>query len=223
MRYKMSAVVIAAAFLGSSVSVSPVAAAYGWGASWWMNEPAGSTQMVDVSGNGHTGTLGPGVSALGGIYQFTGQGTVTVPDSPTLDPLVGDFRYEAMVRWTGGFRDPNFVQKGEYGTRGGQWKMDYFHGSGFCKVIGSKRQLSVRVAFPLHDGQWHVIICSKRARSISISVDPGTSRARHNVAYGDVGSIYNRRPVSIGGKEYCPHHRCDFFTGQIAWVIVRPL
>lgn len=214
----------AVAFLCVTVlNVPASASASGWGASWYMNEAPGSTRMYDSSGNHNTGKLGKGVTAEGGLYRFRGKGSVIVPDDSSLDPGWRDFTFSARVRMTGGYADPNLVQKGEYGSRGGQWKMDYWHGWGFCKFIGSNRQLSVRVGFRLNDGNWHTIVCEKRASSISISVTSGSGQAKRNVAHGAIGSITSPRPVSIGGKALCPNGQCDRFTGYMDWVIVRLL
>ncbi len=222
MKYRRGVVAAAAAVFVATLSQP--ASASGWGATWLMDEPAGSTRMWDSSGNGHTGTLHTGVHAVGdGTYRFTGRGTVTVPDAPGLDPGSRDFRFEARVRMTGGYADPNLMQKGYFGTRGGQWKMDYWHGWGFCKFIGSEATRSVRVGYRLADGNWHTIICEKRAHWVSISVDPGTSHSKFNRLWGTVGSISNGAPVSIGGKSYCPSHRCDLFTGYMSFAGVRLL
>ena len=60
-------------------------------ANWNMDEPAGSTTMLDSSGNGNNGTLKNGVQAgvpgeTGTAYLFSGQSYVDVPSSNSLNP-----------------------------------------------------------------------------------------------------------------------------------------
>lgn len=212
-------VLVAAAVLGA-VAAGPVAPASGsaWGASWQFNEAAGSRMFHDSSGAGNTGYLGTGVSLTGSALRFTGRDNATVPNSASLNPGTRPFSWAARVRLTGGFINPNIVQKGRYGDPS-QWKLDYFRGDAFCKVIGPARQRSVRMRVNLFDGRFHTITCIKHTHSLTISVDGRSA----SVPYAYVGSITNNKVVTIGGKQPCPRGDCDRMTGLVDWVRVKLL
>ncbi len=222
MRFKPAAAAAIAGLLCAATLSTP-ASSTGWGASWFLNEPAGSTQMYDSSGNANTGTLGAGVTAQGGTYHFTGRGNVTVPDSPTLNPGAGDFTFSTQFRMTGDFTDTNLVQKGQHNANGGEWKLEYRSGWAACTFEGTIQNRTARMRVALRDGKWHVLICDKRADWVAITLDAGTSTTRRQIAYGPVGDLDSTHPVTIGGKEICPRLNCDRFAGDMAWVIVRRL
>lgn len=206
---------------GAATALLPMGAsadASGFGARYEMSEAAGSAVLHDSSGNGNSGKIPAGVHAGGGALQFTGGPPVTVPSSGSLNPHTHDFTFAARLKKTGGYDNPNIVQKSRYGEPGGQYKLDYWHGWAFCKFIGTNQTRSIRIKINLNDGQWHVLTCTKRSGSISISKDLGTSSAGSRKADARIGSIYSTRQVTIGGKKPCPLGDCDHFSGYIDWV-----
>lgn len=206
---------------GAATAVLPMGAsadAAGFGARYEMSESAGASVLHDSSGHGNSGKIPAGVHPGGGVLRFTGGPPVTIPSSGSLNPGKADFTFSARVKKTGGYANPNIVQKSRFGEPGGQYKLDYWHGWAFCKFIGTNQTKSVRIKVNLNDGRWHVLKCTKRATSISISKDAGTAKAGSRHEYAKIGSIYSTRQLTIGGKKPCKLGDCDHFTGYIDWV-----
>jgi len=72
---------------------------------WHMNEPAGSTVMVDSSGNGNNGSLHNVTAGAAGhsgtAYKFGGPKVKSygeVPDSPSLNPGAARDQYRAQAQ-----------------------------------------------------------------------------------------------------------------------------
>lgn len=205
---------------GTALALPLVALAAGpssaaaFGADWEFSESGGNV-IHDSSGNGNDGVLGVGQRLGGGVLTSTGRDNSTIPSSASLNPGTADFYWSASVRRTGGYENPNIVQKGRYGDPA-QWKMDYWHGWAFCKVIVKDRQRSVRLNVNLADGHYHIITCKKQGTSLKINID-----GRHNsVSNAPTAAISNSKPVSIAGKEPCPLGNCDRLTGYIDWIRV---
>jgi hypothetical protein len=122
---------------------------------------------------------------------------VEVAHSPDLDPAAASFSYGASVllksyRTSTG---SNVLQKGRFGSAGGQWKLqvDTLDGKASCVVRSGTSVLSVRSPVVLADGLWHQVTCRKEAASVSIDVD-GTVRRRS----GRLGSVSNQYGIRIG-------------------------
>ncbi|GID97059.1 hypothetical protein Adi01nite_64710 [Amorphoplanes digitatis] len=196
---------------------------------WNMNEWSGSRTMVDSSGNGHTGRIGPevgtGIQALGATgYRFdrlepdsppTHPGhLVTVSDSPSLDPGTRDFTMTVRLRTTHKFG--NVVQKGQATVRGGNFKMQIPGGIAECLYRGSSGSLLVRSPTRLNDGRWHTVRCDRNGSGLIMAVD-GRVVARKP---GWTGAISNGWPVTIGGKADCDQIEvgCDYYAGDLDYV-----
>lgn len=211
MRIRRCLAVTALAVPLVALAAGPTSAA-GFGADWEFTESGGNV-FHDSSGNGNDGVLGAGQHLGGGVLASTGQDNATVPSRASLNPGTADFYWAASVRRTGGYDNPNIVQKGRYGDPA-QWKMDYWHGWAFCKVLVKDQQRSVRMKVDLSDGHFHVITCKKQGTSLKINVD-----GRHaSVGNTLTAAIVNDKPVSIAGKEPCPLRNCDRLTGDIDWI-----
>jgi len=140
---------------------------------------------------------------------------VEVLNNPALDPEDHPFEYGATVRLepdqttTGS----NIVQKGRFGTDGGQWKLqvDSDEGDPSCVVRGDEEgaePLVVRSTVSISDGEWHQVSCSRDADGVSISVD-GTVDEKE----GKTGSVTNVAPLRIGAPGVSEGD--DQFHGQI--------
>lgn len=126
---------------------------------WQLDEPAGSTVVVDSSGNGFDVSREPFDPATprieAGVATDTGTGyrwhpplrdpasgkvladdarVIAAPDDPRLDPGSEDFAVE--IRFRTGALQPNLVQKGQSGMYGGYWKVDVVDGFPSCLFRG---------------------------------------------------------------------------------------
>jgi len=199
-----------------------------------MSEPAGSTVLVDSSGNGLNGTIG------NEVVEGQVQGTTTyhtfprlspgapppthpghldvVEDSPLLDAGEEDFAVTIRYRTTRNFG--NIVQKGQNGTVGGYFKFEGPNGIVSCLFKGSMgEQRTANSVTSLADGQWHVVKCERTSASVTMFVD-GVMTSRLT---GSTGTISNSRELTIAGKGNCDQIEvtCDYFGGDIDYVRIE--
>ena len=198
-----------------------------------MNEPAGSTVLVDSSGSGLNGTIGSevleGTVVMGATahrFQYLKPNTPpahpghldTVPNTSKLDPGTADFAVSMRVRWTHNFG--NMIQKGQSGGAGGYFKWEAPSGVVKCLFRDSNRvSKTASSKTPLNDGQWHTIRCERTAAGVTMTVD-GVKRS---TAMGKTGSISNPKPLTIAGKGTCDQITvtCDYFVGDIDWIRIE--
>ncbi len=187
---------------------------------WQMNEPEGATVMTDSSGKGNNGAIPPevftGVEVAPGEvgYEFTGAAPVQVPHHSSLNPGSANFSFEVSVQRTGGYADPNLIQKGQTDAPGGYYKIDYYQGRINCKLKGSAATKTLVYAHDISDGRLHTIRCVKLANEIQLWVNGGTYPKRK--ATVTIGSIANLKRLTIGGKINCTGvSGCDWFTGRM--------
>lgn len=180
--------------------------------------PSGAPVFPDAAGGAGRGTV---VAAGGGTLERVAgahgsAGAVRFPERcdvepcprvlvevaalPELDPGEHDFEYGATVRLepTETTVGSNLVQKGRFGTTGGQWKLqvDGRDGAPSCVVRGDAPEAQPVVArshLSLADGAWHVVVCRRDAEGVSISVDGEVDRTA-----GATGSVSNDAPLRVG-------------------------
>lgn len=198
---------------------------------WEMDEPSGSSVMLDSSDKGMNGTLGTEVRA--GTINDTGLGyrwiftqpskppamperLVRVPDSANLDPGSDVYSVSFRFRTTQNFG--NYLQKGQATTAGGQFKVQAPKGKVSCLFKGEQGRSATSSKTPLNDGVWHVVTCRRDSSGVTMYVD-GALRNRNSAP---TGHIDNSFPLTIGGKPKCDQIKvtCDYFTGEIDWVRV---
>lgn len=217
-----------AALVGSLVAV-PASAVTSPAISWDMNEGPGASVMRDSGPLGIDGQIGNEVmtgtsvdAAVG--YQFPRlkpntppahpEHLVVVPDQTALDPESGDYSVEIRYRTTNGFG--NLIQKGQSRSAGGQWKIQLPGGRPQCYFKGSAGRAGAGWKTPINDGRWHTLLCVRTPDSVTLYVD-GVRRGRK---VGPTGTISNRFPITIGGKQKCDQVKvtCDYFGGTIDYV-----
>jgi hypothetical protein len=206
-------------------------------ASWEMNEPPGSTTMLDSSGNGINGTIGSsvltGVEVLGSTaYRWTFRKPAAPPAEPGRLVMVDDARLNAGTRdfaVTVRFRTTNsfgnMIQKGQSGSVGGYFKWEIPKGNLMClfKGLGPKGGYFVRTVrsdpIRLNDGAWHTVRCERLPDRIVMTID-GTVT---HTTFGKTGVISNNVPLTIGGKSQCDQVTitCDYFAGDIDSVLIQ--
>lgn len=197
----------------------------------------GSRQFPDAAGGPSAGRV---VTANGGkVERVTGAGgskkAVAFPDrcratngcpramieispDPALDPGENDFEYGATVwlepdQTTSG---SNIMQKGRFGTQGGQWKLqvDSAAGEPSCVVRSGADALVVRSSVSIADAGWHQVTCRRTGQGISIRVDDTVDMAR-----GRTGSVDNPWPIRVGSPGV--GDRDDQFHGSVDDVFLR--
>jgi len=214
----------------ASPLVNATAAAAAVVADWEMNEPAGSTTMLDSSGSNLSGTIGSAVQtgvASGGetAYRWPGQNKagyhperlVTVGSS-LLNPGTDDFA--VTVRISTGAGDQNILQKGQANTAGGMFKIDMVKGFVICMYKGSEGRRAVQSSQTVWDHAWHTIRCERRGTRVMLTIDGGTPRT----IVGPTGNIANNKVLSIGGKAACDGGitvQCDYYVGLVDKAVVE--
>lgn len=227
--------------LAVAVAVAPAAAFAGVVGDWQMDEVAGSTLMVDTSGNGLNGTIGPDVvlheaTDNGGWgYRFKGDWWVVNTnrlvqwnDDARLDP--GTSPYAVTIRIKTGALDPNIIQKGQANQTGGYWKLALKQGwprchfrdsTGATKAIGFVND--PRPETKVADGQWHTLRCERTSTGVRMTIDYGQPDAISKFIRGTIGNVDNTRPLVLGGKLYCDGKTvtCDYYAGAVDWVTIE--
>lgn len=177
--------------------------------------------VLDVSGGGHTGTIrslnggrivpvaGYGGGVAGQLPQVCeGDGCrralVEVADDDDFDPRMGRIQFGARI-----LLDPtqtsvggNIIQKGHYGDRAGQWKLqiDGIAGRPSCVISGLRdgEYLEVVVKSPVSvaDGDWHSVACERKWSSVDLVIDGAVVKT---VAFPAV-LLDSPAPVRVGAK-----------------------
>jgi Concanavalin A-like lectin/glucanases superfamily len=194
-----------------------------------LDEPTGSTVLVDSGPHAINGTIGTHVALNASYHNFpyvpggTG-GTVdpqhldVVPANNLLNPGPGNFMVSFRINFT--LPVGNVMQKGQSGTVGGFWKVQADDGQGkiACSFVSPTGSASVWSAGTLNDGTWHTVTCTRTPTSVTVTVD-GTSRTINHTT----GNIANTWPLSIGGKTKCDQITvfCDYFHGEVDDVLIQ--
>lgn len=203
-----------------------------------MNEPAGSTVLVDSSGNGRNGAIGPNVQEAvvfdgATAHRFLNRSPNllpveperldTVPHTSLHNPDNQEYAVSVRYRTTKSFG--NLIQKGQNGTTGGYFKIELPYGRPTCLFKGVQngrtvqRAIEAPVGNELNDNQWHVVKCERLSTRIALWID-GVEVKR---LVGSTGTIANDRNLSIAGKSNCDQVEttCDYFVGDIDWVRIE--
>ncbi|MEU4426874.1 laminin G domain-containing protein [Actinoplanes sp. NPDC024001] len=199
---------------------------------WGMNEPAGSTWMIDGSGNGQHGRIGaevgtgmPADADRGYRFERLEPDTpparpghlVVVPHSPRLNPGSRDFGVTLRLRTTNKFG--NIIQKGQATVAGGSFKLQIPNGRVECMYRGSAGTIEVFAPYRINDGYWHVVRCLRVRAGVALLIDGRQVASRA----GWTGPIANTWPVSIGGKLDCDQREvgCDYYAGDLDYILLE--
>jgi len=183
---------------------------------WKMNEPAGSTTMVDSTGKGHNGTLHnvtagvDGPPGLGTAYQFGGSAAksyVEVPTSPSLDPGTQpiSITFWMKTQHLPASGDYDLVRKGVF--PGQEYKVELEKtGQIACTFHGSLASNNATGGPDIADGKWHEVVCAENSSDITLTID-GAVAATTSV---NLGSISSSTALEIGA-----HPAFDFYKGEL--------
>ncbi len=141
---------------------------------------------------------------------------VRLPDDDRLDPGGQDFKYGVRVRLPPDqtAAGSNLVQKGRYGTPGGQWKLqvDGAEGRPSCVLqgeVGENRETVRLVANQgIADNRWHWVSCQIADDRLTIVIDDMAKTID-----AEVGTVGNAAGVRIGASG--PKAPADQFHGII--------
>jgi hypothetical protein len=182
--------------------------------------------LVVVSNGGRVEPA-PGVDGTGASVSFpslcaapTGcpRAMVEVAPDPALDAGEDVFEYGAAV-WLAPDQTTtgsNIVQKGRFGTTGGQWKLqvDSLTGEPSCVVRSGPDVVVVRSKVSIADSTWHRVVCRRDLGSVTIRVDDSVDRRE-----GPTGSVTSDEPVRVGSAGVGDGD--DQFHGRIDDVFLR--
>jgi hypothetical protein len=181
-------------------------------AQWNMDEPAGSTTMLDSSGNGNNGTLNNGVQAgvpgeTGTAYLFSGQSYVDVPSSGSLNPGTASMDISFWLNTTHlpTSGDYDLVRKGVYPDQ--EYKTELLQsGQLACAFTGSAGTVTAIGGPSLADGAWHHVECVKTGTQVQLSIDGAVVATTS----GSAGSISTSGDATLGA-----HPGYDYYQGTL--------
>jgi hypothetical protein len=185
---------------GTAHAATPVAV-------WHMENPS---SMTDSSGNNNNSSAMTGITGVAGSsgqgYHFASNGSVTVPNSATLNPGTEDFSITVNVNFgaaPAAGLDYDLIRKGLSSTAGGEWKMEIFGNStlaspAFClfKDTSGSPAVTVRGTANLAGTGWRKITCAKTSTQVTVAVDGVVQRTNRTA----LGTISNTAAVSLGRK-----------------------
>jgi hypothetical protein len=215
----ITAVLLGAAALFSTLASALASASTGTVALWHMDETSG-TVMNDSVGT-HNGTLHSVQLGLPGFtgtsYGFNGSSSyVTVPSSTDLNPGSANITFTIHLKTTGtpppAPADWDLFRKGVYTSAGGEYKME-FQGTGklSCGFKGTGGYAELTDGPAINDGRWHTVSCVKTSTAIEVVVDGLVfTKAKK------IGSIANTTAVTIGS-----HPGSDWYKGQLDEASIR--
>jgi hypothetical protein len=131
---------------------------------------------------------------------------------PSVDPGEARFAYGASV-WLSESETTvgsNILQKGRFGSSGGQWKLqvDGEAGHPSCVIRSGTDVLTVRSRVSVADNEWHRVVCRRDSQGVSVQVDGLVDRRP-----GESGSVSNSLPITIGSPGVGDHD--DQFHGRL--------
>jgi hypothetical protein len=246
-RFTRAGLVLALAALALPAGLANAnAAAPSTVADYEMNDDAGTTVMLDSSGNGFNGAIqsdaapmlltgvniGGTPAAIGFRWSnvkpnqppATPQRVVQVSD-PALNPGSRDWRISFRYRTSRPFG--NITQKGQSTSKGGQIKFQLPKGQISCMFKGSIARRSTKTIGAYDDNTFHVVVCTRLATGVTLDVydSSGTTLLETRHINGASGTIANTIPMTVGGKINCDQIdiTCDYFAGDIDWLKVEAL
>jgi hypothetical protein len=143
---------------------------------------------------------------------------IEVRNDLALNPGSRDFEFGATV-WLAPDQTTtgsNIVQKGRFGSEGGQWKLqvDSEEGVPSCVVRAGTDILAVPSDVSISDSTWHRVVCRRDSTGVSIQVDDTLDRKD-----GRTGSVDNEMPVRVGAPGVGDDD--DQFSGLLDDVFLR--
>jgi hypothetical protein len=197
------------------------------GASAYPDALGGPSAGRVVTANGGRVERVPGPRGRGAAVGFPRRCTaprgcpramLEILSGPGLNPGERDFEYGASV-WLSPDQTTtasNILQKGRFGTDGGQWKLqvDDDAGAPSCVVRSGAESLIVRSTVSIADSEWHPVVCRRDSEGLSIRVDESVDRVR-----GRTSSVSNQWPVTVGSPGVGDHD--DQFHGRVDDVFLR--
>lgn len=224
-----SATFVVALVMGLAVPAAQAQTGWTVIGNYQLNEPPGSTQLLDSSGRGIHGSIGRDVllgrTSGGAIYHNFPYVSSKAPSNPARTHLIttnnaalnpGSANFAVEVRLRTSVNDGNVTQKGQSGG-GPYWKLE-LHNGGYahCVFKGTNAAVSLDSSIKVTNGQWHTIRCERRTDRAIMYVD-GVQHANQRVTTGSLNTTWEQ---VIGGKSRCTSAgvQCDYYRGDLDYV-----
>ena len=180
---------------------------------------------VETANDGHVESVG-GAAGRGAAVEFPAKCEVSagcpralleVASDSSLNPGAGDFSFGASV-WLAADQTSigsNIVQKGRFGSAGGQWKLqiDGQDGQPSCVIRVDSQVFTIKASRTVADSAWHRIVCRRSSEGVAITVDGVLERLD-----GGQGSVDNEFAIRIASPGL--GEADDQFHGRIDDVFV---
>ena len=197
----------------TSASATTPASTSTQAAVWNMDEPAGTTAMVDSSGNGNNGTLVGGVQAgvpgeAGTAYSFNGTSSyVDVPNAASLVAGPANINISFWLNTTHlpSSGDYDLVRMGVYPGQEYKVELEKTNQIG-CTFHGLSGSNNATGGANLANGAWHHIVCIKTSSQIQLWIDGVDVKNTAAV----IGSVSPTSDVTIGS-----HGTFDWYQGTL--------
>jgi hypothetical protein len=184
------------------------------------------TTVLDESGLGNNATA-HSITPSGGAYSFNGTTSyIQTPASPSVNPGSSDFTYSVnmyLPTTTVFSRDLSLVRRGSSKFPGAFYKMEmvYNKSTGNMRLECALRDTAGAHAIvstsgnTLNDGKWHTLMCSKTARTISLTVD---GRVHTNKAR--LGNLSTTLPLNFGAEQIDATTFWEHFPGLMDEIVL---
>ena len=197
----------------TSASATTPASTSTQAAVWNMDEPVGTTTMVDSSGNGNNGTLVGGVEAgvpgeAGTAYSFNGTSSyVDVPNAASLVAGPANINISFWLNTTHlpSSGDYDLVRMGVYPGQEYKVELEKTNQIG-CTFHGLSGSNNATGGANLANGAWHHIVCIKTSSQIQLWIDGVDVKNTAAV----IGSVSPTSDVTIGS-----HGTFDWYQGTL--------
>jgi hypothetical protein len=181
---------------------------------------ASSTTAIDQSGNGNDGTL-HNVTATGTQYTFGSNAYISVPASDSINPDTADYSYAVTMQLPAGYtftHDLSLVRRGAAKIGGAFYKMElvFNQTTGGVRLICAMRDQNGNTGYvstgasTIADGNWHTLMCTKTATSITLTKDGATHTKAANL-----GDLSSTQPLNIGAEQVNSTTFWEFFPGEM--------
>lgn len=191
----------------------------------YTGAPASTTTATDTSGNANNGTL-HNVTATGSLYSFGSKAYISVPASATLNPGTADFSYAVTMELPAGYvfgHDLSLVRRGAAKLGGAFYKMElvFNKNTGAVHLVCALRDQTGNTGYvstaatTIGDGNWHTLMCTKTATSITLTKDGVTHTKAANL-----GDLDSTQSLNIGAEQVNSTTFWEFFPGEMSNVTI---
>jgi len=181
---------------------------------------ASTTTAIDTSGFGNDGTLHH-VAATGSWYRFGRKGYISVRVSHSINPGTANYSYAVTMKLPAGYtfiHDLSLVRRGSSKLGGAFYKMEltFNQTTGSVHLICALRDQNGTTGYvstgasTIADGNWHTLMCTKTATSITLTKDGATYTKAANL-----GDLSSTQQLNIGAEQVNATTYWEHFPGNM--------